>query len=176
MLDKLTNDISAPSGWAVFNHIKRPHAALVTKDPISHLLKGVRYQVTPQDIEGALYQKKYIFSIEGWCYPARGPIRHHTLLSFELMERNYPDPRLSHYVSKLRMFNRPLAAEDRKCSSAIRYAAEAIRNIDQGIYFDWMNNLERFGLLDDQLLKSMQLCCNALSVGTYDREDMRVKA
>ena len=135
-------------GWSLFSHIERPHAAMVMRDPLDLIIRGVRYQITDsllQDTSG----KEYCFSFESWCYKARGPIKHQNVLSFALKDRQDHDPRVSKYLSNLRVFNRPVEMQEDHALSALKAAARIIEHIQLNQNFDVFQILQKYNLTDN---------------------------
>jgi hypothetical protein len=158
-----SGEIKKPQGWSVFSHLTKPSAAFVQRDPLDRILKGLRYQV---DISTPNEPKKahiYHFTFEAWCYAARGAVNHQTLLSFDLSERLYPDPRVQNYIQNLRVFNRPFQDQDIKCFAALRYASELIRRINHKQPVDTLELMRHFGLAEDESRYDYPCLCRKLS-------------
>lgn len=161
MLSKDLKKIKAPLGWAILGHLRKSYDAHVMRDPFDNLIKGIRYHVTASNSDDELSSKKYQFSVEAWCYQARGSIQHQTILSFSLRERLFRDSQLENYVSNIRVFNRPYENEEEVCLNVLKFAADVIANVDSEAYFDWLSRMQHLGLLQKDFGDHLAVCENA---------------
>ena len=147
-MERLKADTLNLQGWSIFSNIERPHAAIVMRDPLDAVIKGVRYQIIPiQENETApVTAHKFLF--ETWCYQARGPIHHQTLMSFTLRNRVRYDTKVVKYIQDLRVLNKNLVQEERAIMAALKCAASVIDRINFNEHFDVFHVLERHGLVN----------------------------
>lgn len=111
------------------------------------MIRGLRYNITfSEDYDE---RQTYHFEFETWSYGARGSVQHTGLLSFDLSERGFPDPRISNYLSAVKILKRQVAAEDVDGAGVLKAAAELVRVIDQHIYADGFAILDAAGLISD---------------------------
>ncbi len=158
-MELLSEETLKLQGWSLFSNIERPHAAIVMRDPIDTVIKGVRYQVVPvQEENGAVIFHKFIF--ETWCYKARGPIRHHTFLSFVLQNRQKYDARVARYVSDLKIMNKNFCNDERLTLSALKCAAFVIDQINFNEHFDVLHALQRFSLIRKEDMRFYAFDCD----------------
>ncbi len=135
-------------GWSVFSNIERPHAAIIMRDPIDAVIKGVRYQIIPVESDGKNTTHKFIF--ETWIYKARGAIEHHTFASFCLTNRPRYDTKVSKYINDLRILNRRVEKTENASTSVIKFAKFVIDHITYDEHFDVYHALENFGLIEHE--------------------------
>lgn len=135
-------------GWSIFSNIERPHAAIIMRDPIDAVIKGVRYQIIPAEENGNVNAHKFTF--ETWAYKARGPIEHQTFLSFYLRNRFRYDPKVAKYMSHLRVLNKHLNETEANVLATVKFASAVIDHINFDEHFDVYHMLSAFKLIAEE--------------------------
>lgn len=135
-------------GWSVFSNMERPHAAIIMRDPIDAVIKGVRYQIIPVEEDGKISSHKFIF--ETWAYKARGAIEHQTFASFYLRNRPRYDTKVSRYLDDLRILNKHMEETEANCLAALKFSKAVIDHINYDEHFDVYHALESFGLIEHE--------------------------
>ncbi len=133
-------------GWSIFSNLERPDGALVMRDTIDSVIKGVRFQIVPIMDEDRISHHKFTF--EMWTYKARGAIEHQTFLSFNLKNRHRYDTRIAKYMSDLRVFNCHQRENEDGVVNALKCAASIIEHVNFNEHFDVCHMLQAFKLIE----------------------------
>ena len=154
-------------GWSVLSNIERSNGAMVMRDPIARVIRGVRYQILSHKDQQSQAQT-HDFSFEGWCYKARGPIEHRSFLKFKLKDRFTFGLTICDYLSDLRILNKPLDTSEKNCFAVLKASAEIINAINTNDHLDISALLKKYGLIEsgiffDSVLKQDMLIDSDMS-------------
>ena len=142
-------------GWSLFSNIERPHAAIIMRDPLDAVIKGVRYQVVPVETQTNDIAHKFLF--ETWSYKARGAIEHQNFMSFLLKNRQKYDTKIVRYVQDLKILNRHGNRDEKYSLETLKCAACIIDHINFNEHFDVYHMLQSFGLIGQEEFLSISL-------------------